>query len=119
MTEIIKNYEDLRIWQQAMELAEIVYALCRTLPKEETYGLANQLKRSAISIPSNIAEGSARNGTKELVQFLFIARGSLAELQTQLKLANRLHFFSDVKQPSDLSDILMRGISNLIASLNK
>jgi four helix bundle protein len=78
---MVRHYEELRVWQEAMVFAEIVYDLCKDLPREEIYGLASQLKRAVISIPSNIAEGSERNGTKELIQFLYIARGSLAEVQ--------------------------------------
>ena len=119
MREKIESFEDLRVWQDAMTLAEAVYACCKRFPKEEIYGLASQLKRSAVSIPSNIAEGSARNNTKELIQFLYIARGSLAELRTQIKLANRLRMIQEVEQMEELCDKLSRGLANLIKSLNK
>jgi len=85
----VMNYQDLIVWQKAMELAEIVYVLARKLPKEELFALSDQMRRAAISIPSNIAEGHARNSTKEFIQFLSIAKGSTAEIETQLLLCVR------------------------------
>ena len=113
----IRSFEDLRVWQEAMALAEQVYELCGQLPKEEKYALANQMKRASVSIPSNIAEGSDRNGTKELIQFLYIARGSLAELQTQLMLSVRLKLVSGCDEQLQLSRKLSRGLAGLIKSL--
>jgi four helix bundle protein len=115
----VRSYEDLRIWQDGMLLAEMVYRLCRQMPKDEIYGLASQLKRAAVSVPSNIAEGSERSGTKELVQFLYIAKGSLAEVETQLKLAARLQLISEINDALTIADRVSRGISNLIKSLKK
>jgi len=88
MTEMdtIKSYKDLQVWQKSIELADCIYTATEEFPKREWYGLANQMRRAAVSISSNIAEGSAR-GTKEFAQFLSIARGSLAELETQLIIA--------------------------------
>ena len=77
-----------------MELVEEVYRLTRGFPKDELYGLTNQLRRAAVSVPSNIAEGQARSYTKEFLQFLSTAQGSLAEVQTQLELATRLRYSS-------------------------
>lgn len=113
----VRSYEDLRVWQDGMVLAEMVYDFCQQLPKEEMYGLASQLKRAAVSIPSNIAEGSERNGTKELIHFLHIARGSLAELRTQIKLAVRLKYLSELGEWEEICDKLSRSLSNLIKSL--
>lgn len=81
---MIKDYKDLIVWQKAMDLVVEVYMLVKLLPKEEVYALSSQIRRAAISIPSNIAEGQARNSTKEFIQFLAIAKGSKAELETQL-----------------------------------
>jgi four helix bundle protein len=81
----IKNFRDLIIWNRSMELARNIYELCKGFPKEETYGLASQMKRSAISIPSNIAEGFNRYHNKEYVHFLSIALGSCSELETQVE----------------------------------
>jgi len=88
----VNSHRDLIAWQEAMRLVEIVYRDTTGFPSEETFGLKSQIRRSAVSVPSNIAEGSARNTTGELLQFLGIARGSLAELETQLELAVRLGF---------------------------
>ncbi len=100
-----------------MLLAKEVYQLCRQLPKEETYGLISQLKRAAVSIPSNIAEGSERNNTKEPLQFLYIAKGSLAEVETQLKLALRLRMLTEINTAPPLCEKISRGLTNLIKSL--
>ena len=86
------DHKDLILWRKAMDLAVLVHQSCTTLPRSETYGLVSQLRRAVTSIPSNIAEGSARRSTKEYVYFLRVARGSLAELETQLLLAQRVGY---------------------------
>lgn len=91
-----RGHKDLRAWQSAMLLVEDIYRLTSTFPKEEMFGLTSQMRRAAVSVPSNLAEGAARNGTKELLHFLGIATGSLAELDTQLELATRLSYCTDV-----------------------
>jgi len=83
MTEKIKNFQDLRIWQKGIEVVKDIYILSKKLPKEELYGLTSQMRRSAISIPSNIVEGFRRYHNKEYKQFLYIALGSCAELETK------------------------------------
>lgn len=88
----IKSYRDLIVWKSAMQLAEDVYRACAQLPRSELFGLRSQLQRCAVSIPSNIAEGHARESTREFLRFLSIATGSAAELQTQVALANRLGY---------------------------
>lgn len=80
------------MWKDSITLAKELYRLTENFPKEETYGLASQMRRAAVSIPSNIAEGAARNSTKEFIQFLYIALGSLAELETQLLFTGELEF---------------------------
>jgi len=85
-------YTNLKLWEASMNLAETVYRLTMDFPEEERFGLVAQLKRAAVSIPSNIAEGKGRSSDKEFKQFLYIARGSLFELRTQLELARRLGF---------------------------
>jgi four helix bundle protein len=87
---IVRSFRDLTVWQRSMDLAELVYRLTRDFLREETYDLTVQLKRCAVSFPSNIAEGQGRLNTREFKQFLGIARGSNCELQTQLELARRL-----------------------------
>ncbi|MEW6589568.1 MAG: four helix bundle protein [Pseudomonadota bacterium] len=86
------SYRDLSVWQLAMQLTEAIYAATRTFPQSELYALANQLQRAAVSIPSNIAEGHARNTTRDYLRFVSIAMGSLAEVETQLELATRLNY---------------------------
>ena len=88
----VLNYRDLIAWQRAMELAEHVYALSAAFPADERFGLTSQLRRSAVSIPSNIAEGQGRKSTKEFQHHLSIAHGSVRELETQVLLAQRLKF---------------------------
>ena len=86
------NHKDLILWQKALDLAVLVHQSCTALPPSETYGLASQMRRAATSIPSNIAEGYARRSPKEYLYFLRVARGSLAELETQLLLAQRVSY---------------------------
>ena len=86
------TYTDLEVWQAAMDLAEDVYRNTKNFPKEETYGLTIQLRRAAVSVPSNIAEGKGRSSDKELAQFLCHSRGSLFEVETQINLARRLGY---------------------------
>jgi len=88
----IRNHRDLLIWQKATALARDVYHVTRKFPAFERHGLAGQVQRAAVSVPSNIAEGQARQHTKEFRQFLFQALGSLAEVDTQLWLAHELHY---------------------------
>ncbi|MGB0166175.1 MAG: four helix bundle protein [Luteibaculum sp.] len=89
------THKELEVWQQSMELVEALYALTKNFPKEELYGFTSQIRRSAISVPSNIAEGSARKGNKENIQFLYVALRSLAELETQLLISKRLQYLAD------------------------
>ncbi|CAA9308865.1 MAG: hypothetical protein AVDCRST_MAG71-556 [uncultured Lysobacter sp.] len=84
------DFRDLRVWEEAMRLAEAVYSLTGGFPADERFGLAAQLKRAAVSVPSCIAEGNARGFTRDYLRFLSMAKGSLAEIQTQLLLAQRL-----------------------------
>lgn len=88
----IKAHKDLDVWKEAMTLAKEIYRLTANFPKEETYGLVSQIRRAAVSIPSNIAEGAARNSSKEFIQSLYVSLGSLAELETQLLLSRELGF---------------------------
>jgi four helix bundle protein len=93
----IKSYRELIVWRKSLVLAEEVYMLTRNLPREELYCLTVQMRRSAISIPSNIAEGSRRKDLPEYLHFLRVSRGSAAELETQIILAKRLYPALDVK----------------------
>lgn len=88
----MKTHKDLDVWKVSRAFVSRVYEITSHFPKEEMYGLTNQIRRCAVSIPSNIAEGSARQGNKEFVHFLYISLGSLAELETQLLIASDLKF---------------------------
>ena len=101
---MIESYRDLEVWQRAMLLVEAVYRLCEHLPHQEMYGLRAQLQRAAVSIPSNLAEGPARASTRDYLRFVSIAQGSLAELETQLILAGRIHGLPEDLLTSRLSD---------------
>ena len=90
----ISSYRDLKVWDKAMDLVTACYTITRGFPKEERYGLTSQLQRAAVSIPANIAEGHARQHRAEYVQHLSIARGSLAELETHVQIADRLGYLS-------------------------
>jgi four helix bundle protein len=90
----VKNYSDLLAWQRAIDLVVIVYQLSAAFPREELYGLTSQVRRAAVSVPSNIAEGQGRWSTNEFVQFLGIAHGSLREVETQLTIAVRLGYLT-------------------------
>ena len=94
----MKDHKDLDVWKFAMDFVVSVYETTRRFPKEELYGLTSQLRRAAVSIPSNIAEGAARNGDKEFIQFLYVALASTSEVETQLLIAERLHYIQTVEQ---------------------
>ena len=91
---MVKSYRELIVWQKAMELATEVYDLVKLLPREETYALGDQMRRAAVSIPSNIAEGYGRSSKKDYANFLTMARGSAYEVETQILLCNRINLLS-------------------------
>lgn len=96
MAAKISSFRDLRVWQKAMDLVPEAYRLTAKLPKSETFSLGDQIRRAAVSVPANIAEGHGRQHTKEFLQHLAIARGSLAELHTLLLVAQRLNYLGSV-----------------------
>ena len=108
----------LDVWKRSIEFTEKVYKIAASFPKIEDYGLGLQLKRAAVSVPSNIAEGAARKGKREFVQFLFVAAGSASEIDTHLELACRLGYLSrEVKSELDAElEIISKMISSLIRS---
>jgi four helix bundle protein len=112
----VQTHKNLDVWKNGIELVKKVYVATSEFPKEEIYGLMLQIRRSAVSIPSNIAEGSARNGTKEFIQSLYIALGSVAELETQLIISKELGYLKDLSVFEDLEKIKSQLI-NLIKSL--
>jgi four helix bundle protein len=113
----VRSFRDLVVWQQAMTLAEEVYSATRGFPREEMYGLTIQMRRAAVSIASNIAEGQARQSRGELLQFIGHARGSLGELATQSILANRIGLLSN-EQDEALSNRIAR-VGRLLNGLRK
>ncbi len=90
----VQSFRDLRVWQLGMDLVEQIYRLTQAFPSNEMYGLTSRLRRAAVSVPSNIAEGHSRAHTKEYLNFISIAQGSLAELQTQIEIVARLGYAS-------------------------
>ncbi len=118
-TPRVRSYRDLQVWQRSMELTVLIYKLTASFPREEVYGLTSQLRRCAVSIPSNIAEGQGRLNTREFKQFLGIARGSNCELQTQLEITRRLGL-GDVKlidQAEGLAHEIGRMIFTILGKL--
>lgn len=101
----LKTHKDLEVWKRSLDLVEKVYSMTRSFPKEEVYGLTLQMRRSAVSVPSNIAEGAARGSKKEFIQFLYIALGSLEELETQIILACRVGLTSDRSLSSVIDEV--------------
>jgi len=114
------SFRDLRVWQEAMALTAQVYKNTAEFPKSETYGLVQQMRRAAVSVPSNIAEGKGHRSNKEFVHFLFHARGSLWELQTQVILAEQLGLVSKPESSTLLAtaEDVSRALNGLITSLS-
>jgi four helix bundle protein len=115
----IKGHKDLEVWKKSMDIVESIYKDTARFPKEEIYGITAQMRRAAVSIPSNIAEGAARNGKKEFVQFLYIALGSLSELETQIIITERLRYIPNVDSLINECSIIKKLLNGLIISLTK
>ena len=115
----MRAYRDLIVWKKSMDLVKEIYKLVKMLPQEERFALSDQMRRAAVSIPSNIAEGYGRNTTKDYARFLGIARGSIYELQTQIHICIMLNFISeqDANAAFELSDEVSRIIFVLIERL--
>jgi len=115
----IKTYRDLEIWRKGIEVVADIYRLTKTFPKEETYGLTAQRRRSAISIPSNVADGFRRFHNKEYKQFLYISSGSCGELETQVSIAKMLNYIDERQENMLLEklDHIGRMISSLVKKL--
>ena len=116
----VQSYRELIVWQKGMEVVAEVYRLTRRFPREELYGLTQQVRRAAVSIPSNIAEGQARDSTAELRRFLSIAQGSRAEVETQIQIAVRLGYTNetDARTAMSLLDELQKMLTKLIDRLS-
>ena len=108
------SYRTLIVWQKSMELTKQVYMITKEFPKEEVYGLTSQIRRCAVSIPSNIAEGKGRGSDREFVRFLQISLGSLYELQTQLELALSLNYINNIENILALSLEIEKMLNKLI-----
>ena len=111
------NYKDLRVWQKSILLTNLIYDITLKFPKEEIYGLASQLRRCAVSVPSNIAEGSVRTTKKDFANFIGIARGSLAEIETQLIIAQNRNYISEIEYKN--IDELTIDISKMLLGLHR
>ena len=111
----LQSYKDLLVWQKGIALVKEVYTMTRTFPSDEKFGLVSQMRRAAVSIPSNIAEGQARHTTKEFVQFLSHAEGSVAELETQLILGTELGYcnLQEATRPHELTSELKKMLNAL------
>ncbi len=120
MGEAIRTYRDLVVWQKAMALMTDVYRASRPFPKDELYALTSQIRRSAVSIPSNMAEGYGRNSTTDYVRFLRVATGSLYELQTQLEIALNLGYLRepDFQSLNDRTREVERMLTSLVNKLD-
>jgi len=108
----MKTHKDLDVWKQSIQLVKQIYKITQTFPKHEMYGLTNQIRRAAVSVPSNIAEGAGRHSDKEFIQFLYISLGSLAEVETQLIIAVEIGYVNNTNA------LLMTEISNIQKMLN-
>lgn len=112
-----KSFRELKVWNRAIDLTTLVYGLTGDFPKAEIYGLSSQMRRAAVSVASNIAEGSARGTRKDFKQFVTIARGSNCELQTQLVIAGRLGFSASDK--IDAAEALSHEVGQMLSGLSK
>ena len=113
------DHKELEVWKQGMDLAEMVYLASKDFPREEMYGLTSQIRRSAVSVVSNIAEGAARRSDREFLQFLYIALGSLAEMETQLILAQRLKYLHTTQKVAESLISVRRMLTGLITHLKQ
>jgi len=121
MANDVRSYKDLVAWQKSMDLVTAVYRASQGFPKEEIFGLVSQTRRAAVSVPSNIAEGHARTSKKEFQYFLSNARGSLAELETQLTIAHQLAYIdkTEINQLLDRLGEVGRILNGLLAALKR
>lgn len=115
----MKSFRDLRVWEQGIELAEAIYRATANFPQHEQYGLTSQLRRASVSVPSNIAEGKGLQTDREFCSFLYRARGSLMEIQTQIIIANRLKYLPEreVNRLLQMCEQIGRGLAGLINAI--
>ncbi|MFO7613791.1 MAG: four helix bundle protein [Bacteroidales bacterium] len=115
----LNSYKDLEIWKVSMDFVTEIYKLTGKFPKSELYGLTNQIRKSAVSVPSNLAEGSGRKNTREFIQFLYISNGSLSELETQLEIAYNLGYYSNNEYYNDKIKYIRKMLVSLIYALER
>ena len=115
----IKSYKDLLIWQKGISITNLVYTLLKSFPNEEMYALTSQLKRSTVSVPSNIAEGFGRNSVKSYLNFLKISRGSLFELETQLIIAENQNYIQDIELFNKIMGLIVEEGKMINSYINK
>jgi four helix bundle protein len=114
----VKDYKDLRVWQKGIEIVDKIYSITNSFPKEELYGLVIQMRKAAVSIPSNVAEGFVRHHSKEYKQFLYISLGSCAELDTQVVIAHRRNYITK-KSLEELAEDINYETRMLVSLINK
>ena len=119
MKEKILSYKDLEVWKNGVKLAKDIYRLTETFLYHELYALTSQLRRAAVSVSSNIAEGYVRNSIKEFVHFLYISLGSLAEIDTQLQLAKELNYTENTEELQNFIEMQMKQIRSFINALKR
>jgi four helix bundle protein len=117
--EKLKSYRELEVWKVSMEFVTEIYRITSKFPSSELYGLSAQIRRCAVSIPSNIAEGAGRKNTREFIQFLYVSNGSLSELETQLEIAFRLGYVTDPEPCNNRIMHIRKMLVNLIRALNQ
>ncbi len=118
---VVQSYKDLDVWQKAVELVLSIYAATKEFPREELYGLTSQIRRAAVSVPSNIAEGRAKRSTKDFMRFLNIAYGSIAEVETQIIISHKLGYIEEEKAKflSEEAARVGRMINGMLVGLEK
>ncbi|MFA5010605.1 MAG: four helix bundle protein [Ignavibacteria bacterium] len=117
--EKIRTHKDLDVWKKSIDLVAEIYEITKSFPKEEIYGITNQIRRAAVSIPSNIAEGAGRNHDKEFIQFLYIAMGSSSELETQIFICKNLKYIGEEQMNTILEKLydIRKMLSGLLKSV--
>lgn len=111
---MVKTHKDLDVWKQSIQLVKQIYKITQIFPKHEIYGLTNQIRRAAVSVPSNIAEGAGRNSDKEFIQFLHISLGSLAEVETQLIISMEIGYVDNINTPLNEINNIQKMLNGLI-----
>jgi len=115
----INGFRDLEVWKKSMNFVTSVYQITRSLPRDEVYALSDQMRRAAVSIPSNIAEGSGRNSTKEYIQFLYVALGSACEVETQIIITKRIGYLEEIVGYIHQIQEIKKMLNGLINSLKR